>query len=169
MKQKLLMMMLAVMALIAAPQVAKAQTYTVTFTASKGGTIATDYAGGVSVNNGTTTFQAAKGATVQFTVTPDKGYKLSSLIVDGFDVTPYVQYDSNNKVNSNINNIQNNRSVKATFVLRADLNNDGKQDIADLMAMLTLISNKSYNEAADLNKDKKLDMKDVKAFVEMIE
>lgn len=161
-------MMLAVMALLTAPQAAKAQTYTVTFTASKGGTLSTEYGGGVSVTNGTKTFQAEKGATIQFTITSHKGYKLSSLIVDNFDVTQYTPID-NNKVNQYLNNVQNNRSVVVGFTLTADLNNDGKADIADLMAMLKLISDKGYNKVVDMNNDGKLDMADVKEYIEVIE
>lgn len=65
---------------------------------------------GTNVTNTTQSFTVVEGSAVTITITPNSGYKLSSLIVNGTNVTSSVY---NNQYT--INSITSNTSIEATF------------------------------------------------------
>ena len=82
-------------------------TYTLSVQATGSGTVAYN---NTSVKNTTRTFTVNHGASATLTITPDAGYRLASLTVNGTDVTSNV---SNGKYT--VNNITANSNVIATF------------------------------------------------------
>ena len=82
--------------------------YTLTIQSSSGGYVSYN---GTNISATTKTFTIDEGSSVTFTITPDSGYRLASLTVNGTDVTTSV---SNNQYT--ISNITANTSVVATFV-----------------------------------------------------
>ena len=61
-----------------------AATYTLSIQSGSGGSVSYD---GIDINNTTKTYTVAKGASATITITPDSGYRLASLTVNGTDVT----------------------------------------------------------------------------------
>ena len=82
-------------------------TYTLSITSSGNGTVGySDY----SITEGTKSYYVDEGTSALLTITPNSGFRVGSLKVNGADITPYM---SNNKYT--ISNIQQNISVSVTF------------------------------------------------------
>ena len=84
-------------------------TYSLSLQSGSGGSISYN---GTFIENTIRTFTVNEGTSVTLAVTPDVGYQLASLIVDGTDVTSRV---SNNSYT--ISNITANTTVEATFAV----------------------------------------------------
>ena len=84
-------------------------TYTFSIRSGGNGTISCN---GSTTSSSTVTFSIAEGSTATITVSPNTGYRLSSLTVNGINVTSSV---TNNRYT--INNITANTNVVATFEL----------------------------------------------------
>jgi len=82
-------------------------TYTLSVQATGNGSVAYN---GTSAKNNTRTFEVNHGTSATLTITPDAGYRLASLTVNGTNVTSSV---SNNRYT--ISNITANTTVVATF------------------------------------------------------
>ena len=82
-------------------------TYSLSIQSGAGGSVSYD---GTTITNKTQSFTIAEGSSATITVSPNSGYKLASLVVNGTDVTSGV---ANNQYT--INNITANTTVVVTF------------------------------------------------------
>ena len=87
-------------------------TYSLSIQSSSGGSVSYN---GTSITNATKSFTVSEGSSVTLTITPNSGYKLSSLTVNGTDVTSMV---SNNSYT--ISSITANTTVVSTFAVTTD-------------------------------------------------
>ena len=83
------------------------KTYTLSIQSGSGGSVSYD---GTTITNTTKSFSIAEGASATISISPNSGYKLSKLTVNGTNVTSSV---SNNQYT--ISNITANTAVVATF------------------------------------------------------
>lgn len=115
--------------------------FTVTVQTGEGGSIEISGTSQVSKNN-TATATILTGEDVVLIITPDSGYQLATLYVDGADVTADVSEDS-----YTITAISKNMSVTATFEtipepsIPGDVNGDGSVNSADVAAIYSYIGN----------------------------
>ena len=84
-----------------------ATTYTLSIQSGSGGSVSYD---GTTISNTIKSFSVTAGSSATITITPNSGYRLSKLTVNGTDRTSYV---SNNKYT--INNISADTNVLITF------------------------------------------------------
>ena len=82
-------------------------TYSLSIQSGAGGSVSYD---GTTITNKTQSFTVAEGSSVTIEMTPNSGYKLESLTVNGTDVTSGVKDNS-----YTISNISSNTNVVATF------------------------------------------------------
>ncbi len=82
-------------------------TYTLSIQSGSGGSVSYN---GIAITNATKTYTVAEGASATITITPDSGYRLNKVTVNGTDVTSKV---SNNQYT--VGNITANTTVVVTF------------------------------------------------------
>lgn len=114
-------------------------TYAITATAGINGTISQSAA----VNHGTTT---------TFTITPNTGYHIADVVVDGIPVGAVSTYI--------FNNVTASHAITATFILEGDLDMSGAVDLTDAIIALQTISSLQtitpVHKAADIDGDNKI-------------
>ena len=102
--------------------------YSVSVTAGKGGTVAI---GKESVNNGKMTVTCAEDDDVVLTITPDKGYKISAVKVNGTDVTKDME-DGQYTLEALDGDTSITVAFEAMVYERDDVNEDGEVNTADV-------------------------------------
>ena len=116
--------------------------YSVSVTAGKGGTVAI---GKQSVKNGKMTVKCPEGDDVVLTITPGEGYRLVSVKVNGNDVTEDVDDGT-----YTLEALDGDTGITVSFELtepeRADVNEDGQVDSADVVAIYNRIIYGKGNE-----------------------
>jgi hypothetical protein len=115
------------------------KTYTITATAGINGSISSS----ATVNHGTTSI---------FTITPNEGYNVADVLIDGSSVGIKTTYT--------FNNVTSNHTIAATFILKSDLDMNGAVDIVDAIIALKTISSLKIgvpvHREADVDGDNKI-------------
>ena len=114
--------------------------FTVSVSTGEGGQIEIEGTGAVSQNS-VATATINTGEDVVLVITPDEGYELATLLVDGADVLADVTEEGTYTIAA----ISKNMSVSATFQEKAttkqgDVNHDDKVNTADVVAVYTYIT-----------------------------
>lgn len=148
--------------------------FTVSVSTGEGGQIEIEGTGAVSQNS-VATATINTGEDVVLVITPDEGYELATLLVDGADVLADVTEESTYTIAA----ISKNMSVSATFqekaepVKQGDVNGDGNVNTADVVAVYTFIE-KGETESgfsrdrANVNGDANVNTADVVAIYTII-
>jgi len=107
-----------------------------------------------------------EGSGQTYTITPDQGYQVSNVLVDGVSLGSVTTYA--------FENVQADHTISVTFKAEGpdyDINNDGVVDVTDIMIVASNWDKKSgdtgFNAAADLNGDGRVDIADVMMIVSM--
>ena len=117
--------------------------YKVSVIAGKGGCVASD---GQSVSDGQMLVRYDKDAGVVLTITPDKGYRISAVKVNGTDVTKDVK-DGKYTLESVDEDTSITVAFEAMVYERHDLNEDGEVNTADVVDIYNrIIYGKDYDE-----------------------
>jgi hypothetical protein len=95
-----------------------------------------------------------RGLNSMFTITPYKEYNIADILVDGISVEPVKTYS--------FQNVEDDHTIVATFILIGDLNMSGSIDLADAIIALRSISNSKQignaHKGADVDGDRKIGM-----------
>jgi len=140
--------------------------FSVSVSTGEGGQIEISGTGAISKNS-VASATINTGENVDLVITPDEGYELKTLYVDGADVLADVVEGV-----YTITAISKNMSVSATFELipqpeykKADVNRDGKVNATDVVSIYNYIINGEDSgvttEQADVNGDQKVNATDV--------
>ena len=130
-------------------------TYSITATAGAHGVISPEGATPVAQGSGQT-----------YTITPEQGYEVSDVLVDGVSVGSVTAYT--------LENVQADHTISVSFKAEGpdyDINNDGHIDVTDIMIVASnwdkTSNDAGFNSAADLNDDNRVDIVDIMMIVSM--
>ncbi len=133
------------------PSFSITQTVSYTITASAGANGSISPSSSVSV---------PQGGSQQFTITPDPGYDIQDILINGSSMGPKSSYT--------FSNVASDQTIEAVFAFVTpvyDLNSDGSIDISDIMIVASnwnkSSSDEDYNPMADINKDGRVDIVDI--------
>lgn len=143
--------------------------FTVTVSTNEGGSIEISGTGQTSKNS-TATATIPTGEDVLLIITPEEGFQLATLTVDGVDKKADVADNA-----YTIKAISKNTSVTATFeaipspTLKGDVNKDGQVNSADVTAVYAIISGEPGDSTlADIDGDGNVSSGDVAALYNII-
>lgn len=147
--------------------------FSVTVSTGEGGSIEIEGTGSVS-DNSVATATILTGEDVTLVITPDSGYQLATLYVDGADVLADVSEST-----YVISSISKNMSVTATFEaiptpsIEGDVNDDGTVNSSDVVAIYNHISEGADASGitvakADVNTDGSVNSSDAVAVYNII-
>jgi hypothetical protein len=120
--------------------------------------------GAISPEGDTT---VAQGSAQTYTITPDDGYEVSDVLVDGVSV--------GNVTSHTFEDVQADHTISVSFKAEGgpdyDINNDGYIDVTDIMIVASnwdkKVGDAGFNSAADLNNDDCVDIVDIMMIVSM--
>ena len=135
-------------------------TKVLTLTATGNGTVRY---GNTSVRSSSQSFDVAELSEVVLTITPDAGYHVETLTINGEDALSQM---TDGKLN--IGSMTASVTVAVTFANNSDLNDDGVVDVSDIMTIINNIADDIYLAAADLNNDGFVDVGDIMVVINAI-